>query len=57
MGGLNSMKNWEAGGLAQRDKVHFTPEGYSIIGNFVYNAFIFEYINHLKNTSDTHGLE
>ncbi|MDR0602755.1 MAG: GDSL-type esterase/lipase family protein [Bacteroidales bacterium] len=57
MGGLNSMKKWETKGLAQRDKIHFTPQGYTVIGNFVYNAFIFEYINHLKNTSIIHGLE
>jgi lysophospholipase L1-like esterase len=57
MGGLNSMKKWEERGLALRDKIHFTPEGYSLIGNFVYNAFIFEYINHLKNTFNIHGLE
>jgi lysophospholipase L1-like esterase len=57
MGGLNSMKKWEAKGLAQRDKIHFTPQGYTIIGDFVYNAFIFEYVNHLKNTSIIHGLE
>ncbi|MDR2407422.1 MAG: GDSL-type esterase/lipase family protein [Bacteroidales bacterium] len=57
MGGLNSMKKWESKGLSQKDKIHFTPQGYAIIGNFVYNAFIFEYINHLKNTSIIHGLE
>jgi lysophospholipase L1-like esterase len=57
MGGLNSMKNWEEKGLAQRDKVHFTQKGYEIIGDFIYNAFIFEYINHLKNTSVIDGLE
>jgi lysophospholipase L1-like esterase len=57
MGGLNSMKNWEARGLAQRDKIHFTPEGYAIIGDFVYNAFIFEYISHLKNIFSTQAHE
>ena len=49
MGGLNSMKIWEEKGLAQRDKVHFTSQGYSLIGDLIYNAFVAEYINYLKN--------
>jgi lysophospholipase L1-like esterase len=49
MGGLNSMKIWESKGLAQKDKIHFTPQGYSLIGDLFYNAFIAEYINYLKN--------
>ena len=49
MGGLNSMKKWEDKGLAQRDKVHFTPQGYTLIGDLIYNAFVSEYINYLKN--------
>jgi lysophospholipase L1-like esterase len=57
MGGLSSMKQWEEKGLAQRDKIHFTQQGYTIIGDFVYNAFILEYINHLKTNSIIHGLE
>ena len=48
MGGLNSMKIWEAKGLAQRDKVHFTPQGYTLIGDLIYNAFLTEYILYLK---------
>jgi len=57
MGGLNSMKKWEEKGLAQRDKVHFTPQGYSLIGDLIYNALVEEYINYLKNNYITHGLE
>ena len=40
MGGLESMKRWEAAGLAKQDKVHFTEEGYSLIGNLLYNALM-----------------
>ncbi len=47
MGGLRSMKQWEAQGLAQRDKVHFTSQGYKLLGNLFYNALISDYINHL----------
>jgi lysophospholipase L1-like esterase len=57
MGGLNSMKLWEAKGLAQKDKVHFTPQGYRLIGDLIYNAFVAEYINNLKNNHIIHGLE
>ncbi len=57
MGGLNSMKQWEEKGLALKDKVHFTPQGYSLIGDLIYNAFVSEYISHLKNNHIIHGLE
>ena len=57
MGGLNSMKYWEAKGLAQKDKIHFTTSGYSLIGNLIYNAFVGEYINYLKNKNISDGLE
>jgi lysophospholipase L1-like esterase len=48
MGGLNSMKKWEEKGLSQKDKIHFTSEGYTLIGNLIYNALVSEYINYLK---------
>jgi len=56
MGGLNSIKKWEEKGLAQKDKIHFTASGYSLIGDLIYNAFISEYIKYLKN-NHLHGLE
>jgi lysophospholipase L1-like esterase len=40
MGGLRSMQRWQLSGLAQRDKVHFTKEGYRLIGDLFYNAFV-----------------
>jgi lysophospholipase L1-like esterase len=40
MGGLRSMQQWQSAGLAQRDKIHFTKEGYQLIGDLFYNAFI-----------------
>ena len=57
MGGLNSMKKWEENGLAQRDKIHFTPQGYTLIGDLIYNAFAAEYVNYLKNRSIIDELE
>ncbi|MDY6327171.1 MAG: GDSL-type esterase/lipase family protein [Bacteroidales bacterium] len=40
MGGLSSMAKWQAAGLAQKDRVHFTADGYNLIGDLFYNAFI-----------------
>jgi len=40
MGGLGSMKTWEAQGLAKSDKVHFTREGYEIVGDLFFNALM-----------------
>ena len=51
MGGLYSMRNWENAGLAQKDKVHFTSDGYKLIGDLLYNALISRYIDHVKATA------
>ena len=51
MGGLYSMRNWENAGLAQKDKVHFTNDGYKLIGDLLYNALIIRYIEHVKATA------
>ena len=40
MGGLRSIREWQAAGLAKSDKVHFTKEGYQLIGDMFYNALI-----------------
>ena len=47
MGGLRSMKKWEQEGWSQKDKVHFTPQGYRLLGDLLYNALLFEYIKYL----------
>ena len=44
MGSLHSMKNWEEAGLAAKDKIHFTREGYIILGDLLFNALIYDYI-------------
>ncbi|MCQ2607624.1 MAG: GDSL-type esterase/lipase family protein [Bacteroidales bacterium] len=43
MGGLQSMPQWEAMGLAQKDKVHFTKKGYKLLGDMFYSALIRSY--------------
>jgi len=40
MGGLGSMAKWQAKGLAQKDRVHFTVNGYNLIGDLFYHAFV-----------------
>lgn len=47
MGGLTSMQDWEKAGLAKKDKVHFTNEGYMLLGDLLYNALITRYIEHI----------
>ena len=53
MGGLSSMQDWEHAGLAKKDKVHFTNEGYTLLGNLLYNALISNYIERIKNNTTT----
>lgn len=51
MGGLKSMEEWEKANLAKKDKVHFTTEGYRLLGDLLYNALMERYIEHLKSTA------
>lgn len=45
MGGQSSMQQWQNDHLAQRDKVHFTKDGYLVVGQLFYNAFLDFYLN------------
>jgi lysophospholipase L1-like esterase len=38
MGGYKSMSKWYKAGLASKDKVHFTPKGYRMLGDLMYEA-------------------
>jgi len=40
MGGLGSIQQWQTLELAKSDKVHFTNDGYQLIGDMFYNAFV-----------------
>jgi lysophospholipase L1-like esterase len=42
MGGLHSMEKWRLAGLAQNDRVHFTKEGYELMGRLLFHAIIRE---------------
>ena len=53
MGGLGSMRKWEQHGLSRRDKVHFTPQGYMLLGDLVYNALMRDYLQY--STAQDHA--
>jgi lysophospholipase L1-like esterase len=49
MGGMNSVVLWEKNNLAQRDKVHFTREGYLLLGDLFTNALMQNFEDYLRN--------
>ncbi len=40
MGGYDSMSKWQEAGLAQPDKVHFTPSGYALLADLLFDAIM-----------------
>jgi lysophospholipase L1-like esterase len=46
MGGLGSIKQWEAKGMAKKDLVHLSNNGYKIIGDLLYNAILNSYLQY-----------
>ena len=40
MGGLNSVVLWQREGLSKRDRIHFTREGYLLIGDLLFDAIM-----------------
>jgi lysophospholipase L1-like esterase len=49
MGGLNSIVLWQKNQLAQSDKIHFTREGYLILGDLFFNALMKNFEEYLLN--------
>lgn len=47
MGGLGSMGKWQAADLAQRDHIHFTRKGYTMLGDLLTNA-LYDMLNHMN---------
>jgi len=43
MGGQGSMALWEGAGLAQSDKIHFTSNGYKLVGDLLFDAIMDAY--------------
>ena len=48
MGGLGSIKDWIAAGLANSDKIHLLKPGYELVGDLLFNALMQAYDQHLK---------
>lgn len=47
MGGLNSIIAWQHFNLASRDRIHFTVNGYLLIGDLFFDAFLRSYEDYL----------
>lgn len=48
MGGLGSIKKWQARGLANKDKIHLLKPGYQLVGDLMFNALMGAYDDHLR---------
>lgn len=53
MGGQGSIRLWQRQGLAKRDLIHFTRQGYTMIGDLMFTAIMKEYGEHVKGASLT----
>jgi len=49
MGGYKSMLKWVKSGLAAKDRVHFSPKGYTVVGNLMSTAVLNSYRYNIKN--------
>ena len=43
MGGLGSSDKWLKENLMKKDHIHFTREGYQLVGDLMYNAIVDDY--------------
>lgn len=48
MGGLGSIKKWQAEGLANKDKIHLLKPGYQLVADLMFNALLESYDRHLS---------
>lgn len=48
MGGMGSVRTWEAHGLVRGDKVHFTTDGYDLLGDLMFNALMDAYTDYIR---------
>lgn len=53
MGGQGSIRLWQRKGLAKRDLVHFTRQGYTIVGDLMFTAIMKAYGEHVRGTALT----
>ena len=50
MGGVGSIRSWESVGLAKRDRIHLTREGYALLGDLLFDALMNDLDHHLRQT-------
>lgn len=48
MGGFKSSNKWYKANLMRKDHIHFTKEGYELLGDILYDALIDDYFNNKK---------
>jgi lysophospholipase L1-like esterase len=53
MGGLNSCVTWEKAGLAKSDRIHFTPDGYRLQGDLMFDGLRTAFGNYLNHKYST----
>ncbi len=53
MGGQGSIRAWLRKGLAKRDLVHFTRQGYTLVGDLMFTAIMKAYGEHVKGAELT----
>ncbi|MEX1132694.1 MAG: GDSL-type esterase/lipase family protein [Flavobacteriales bacterium] len=51
MGGLGSIAQWQAAGLAQKDRIHFKREGYMLLGDLQVAAIMEAYGEHVRRST------
>ncbi len=47
MGGFKSISLWQKNGLAKKDKIHFTKDGYHLVADLMFQALVKSYDYHL----------
>ncbi|MDW8019471.1 MAG: GDSL-type esterase/lipase family protein, partial [Chloroherpetonaceae bacterium] len=54
MGGLKSFTQWQRAHLAKRDRVHFNHDGYTLLGELFFEAFVRAYQTYHHRFAPTH---
>ncbi|MBL7950137.1 MAG: hypothetical protein JNM62_00340 [Flavobacteriales bacterium] len=52
MGGQTSIARWEAAGLAKKDRIHLTRQGYVALGDLLFSALMEAYGDHLRGATE-----
>lgn len=51
MGGINSSRLLDDANLLQRDRIHFTIEGYTLQGLLIFNAIINDFLKYDRKST------